>query len=219
MPKYNHVNNIPAKLFFDILQNKDFELLEPNESELKEIEELLKSIGTEKVLKNPLEECFGSIYDDYFVQSENPKAKEFLELRQTIFFMEHKIKSIVQVLDFLLFNDTPKEIRIILLQALIDIGVNIDLENSFIEEVKNILQVELGIIYNDVNLAKMDLENMNTQSQESVFNFYEHLVGLESAHERSLDDEMVLAKFIVYEKITIQKANRQKQKEAKFNTH
>lgn len=203
MPKFNSVNNIPAKLFFDILQNKDFKLLELLENE------------TEK----ELEETFVSIYDDYFVQSENHKSKEFLELRQNIAFLTYKIESIIQVLDFLMFNTTTKEIRKTLLEALIEIGINIDLENSFVEEVQNILQIELGIIQNDISLAKMDLENMTTETQESVFNFYEHLVSLESAHERNLDDEMVLAKFIIYEKLAIQKANRAKQKEAKFNTY
>jgi len=203
MPKFNSVNNIPAKLFFDILQNKDFKLLELLENE------------TEK----ELEETFVSIYDDYFVQSENHKSKEFLELRQNIAFLTYKIESIIQVLDFLMFNTTTKEIRKTLLEALIEIGINIDLENSFVEEVQNILQIELGIIQNDISLAKMDLENMTAETQESVFNFYEHLVSLESAHERNLDDEMVLAKFIIYEKLAIQKANRAKQKEAKFNTY
>jgi len=203
MPKFNSVNNIPAKLFFDILQNKDFKLLELLENE------------TEK----ELEETFVSIYDDYFVLSENHKSKEFLELRQNIAFLTYKIESIIQVLDFLMFNTTTKEIRKTLLEALIEIGINIDLENSFVEEVQNILQIELGIIQNDISLAKMDLENMTTETQESVFNFYEHLVSLESAHERNLDDEMVLAKFIIYEKLAIQKANRAKQKEAKFNTY
>ena len=68
MPKFNSVNNIPAKLFFDILQNKDFKLLELLENE------------TEK----ELEETFVSIYDDYFVQSENHKSKEFLEERRAL---------------------------------------------------------------------------------------------------------------------------------------
>jgi len=202
MSKYNSISNIPAKTFFDILESKDFKLLEPLETETD----------------SELEKIFVSIYDDYFVRSENPKSKEFLRLRQEIAFLTHKIESIVQIMDFLLFNTTTKEMRVTLLQSLIDIGININLENNFIEEVKNVLQVEIGILNNDLNFYKMDLDNLTKDNKDSVFNFYESLIGLESIHERTLSDDMVLAKFIEYEKLAIKKAQQQKQKNAKFNT-
>lgn len=200
MPKYNAVSNIPAKLFFDVLSEKDFKLLEPLETETEE----------------EVEQVFVAIYDEYFVKSENPKSKEFLRLRQEIAFLTYKIESIVQVLDFLLFNTTTKEMRTMLLESLIAIGININLENTFHDEVQNVLQVELGIIQNDLNFAKIDLENLSKENQDKVFSFYESLVGLESVHERSLDDEMVLAKYIEYEKLAIKKAEIQKKK--KLNT-
>lgn len=203
MPKFNSVNNIPAKLFFDILHNKDFTLLEPLENET-DIE---------------LEEVFVSIYDDYFVKSENPKSKSFLELRQQVAFITYKIESIVQVLDFLMFNVTTAEIRKELIDALIFIGVNINIDNNFLDEIPTILQVELGVLQNDLNFAKMELDNINSENTEHVFNFYESLVSLESVHERNLDDEMVLAKYLVYEQLAVKKAELQKQKNAKFNTY
>jgi len=202
MSKYNSITNIPAKTFFDILENKDFKLLEPLETETEE----------------EVEQIFVSIYDDYFVRSENPKSKEFLRLRQEIAFLTYKIESVVQVLDFLTFNTTTKEMRVTLLQSLIDIGINIDLENNFIEEVKNVLQVEIGVINNEINFAKMDLENLTKENKDSVFNFYESMVGLESIHERNLDDEMKLIKYIEYEKLAIKKAEMQKKNQKKFNT-
>lgn len=203
MPKYNSVNNIPAKLFFDVLHNKDFSLLEPLENET-DVE---------------LEEVFVSIYDDYFVKSENHKSKSFLELRQQVAFITYKIESIVQVLDFLMFNVTTAEIRKELIEALIFIGVNINIENNFLEEIPTILQVELGVLQNDLNFAKMELDNINSENTEHVFNFYESLVNLESVHERNLNDEMVLAKYLVYEQLAVKKAELQKQKNAKFNTY
>jgi len=199
MTKYNSVNNIPAKIFFDILHNQDYSLLEPTEDETE------------------VEQIFSDIYDDYFIRSDNEKSKEFLELRQNIAFMTYKIESVVQVLSFLSFNKIPREMRDTLLEALISIGININLENEFEEEVEVILQVELGIIQNDVNLAVMELDAAKAQNEDVVFNFYESLIALETAHERNLDDEMVLAKFIEYEKIAIKKAAAQKQKNAKFN--
>ena len=47
MPKYNSIYNIPAKVFFDILHERDFSLLEPEENE------------------EGLDEVFAKIYDDY----------------------------------------------------------------------------------------------------------------------------------------------------------
>ena len=36
MPRFNSINNIPAKLFFDVLHEKDFTLLEPFDGETEE---------------------------------------------------------------------------------------------------------------------------------------------------------------------------------------
>lgn len=197
MPKYNSINNIPAKLFFDILQEKDFSLLEEyNEDE-------------------DLEEVFSSIYDDYFTKSNNEQSKRFLELRQQIEFMSYKIKSIVQVLDFLIFNTTTEEIRKEILEALISIGINVNLENIFLDEVKNVLQTEIGILQNDLSFLQIELDNIQKDNKDSVFSFYESLINLETAHERTLDDNMVLAKFIEYEKLAIKKSEMLKQKLAK----
>ena len=61
----------------------------------------------------------------------------------------------------------------------------------------------------------IELENMQKANKNAVFNFYESLIGLESIHERTLDDQMVLIKFIEYEKLAIKKSNALKQRQAK----
>ena len=200
MPKYHSVNTIPAKLFFDILESKDFDLLERSSDE------------------EDLEEVFTAIYDDWFVKSENEKSKEYLTLRENIAMLTFKIESVRQVIGFLFFNKTTKEMRITLLEALISIGINVSLDNDFTDEVTNVLQVELGCIENDLNMMKMEVETIRDTQNDNVFNFYEHLISLEMAHERSLDDAMVLAKFLEYEKIAIKKSKIQQQKNTKFNT-
>jgi hypothetical protein len=200
MPRFNSVNNIPARLFFEILHDKNFDLLEPTDGE------------------EGLEEVFSLIYDEYFLKSDNPSSKRFLELQQEIKFMEYKIQSIVQMLDFLTFNKTTREIRKTLLESLISIGVNINLENDFIEEVKNVLNIEIGVISNDLSFLKIEMENMQNENKNGVFDFYSSLVGLESIMERSLEDSMVLAKFIEYEKLAMKKADAQKKQNKKYNT-
>ena len=200
MPRYNSVNNIPAKIFFDVLHEKSFDLLEPTENE------------------EGLEEVFSLIYDDYFIKTDNPRSKRFLELQQEIHFMNYKIQSIVQVLDFLMFNKTTISIRNILIDSLIAIGINFDKGSGFVEETKNVLNIELGILQNDLSFLQIEMKNMQSENTEGVFDFYESLVGLESIHERSLDDEMVLIKYINYEKLAIKKAELQKKQNKKYNT-
>lgn len=201
MPKYNSISNIPAKLFFDILENKDFNLLEPFENENDE----------------EVDSVFVVIYDTFFLKSNNDRSKRYLELKQEIHFMNYKIQSIVSVLDFLLFNQTTKEIRETLLKALIEIGVNINLENDFIPEVKNVLQIELGILGNDLNFLQIEMDEMNKSNNESVFDFYETLINLEAIHERTLEDSMVLAKFIEYERLAVKKSETQRKASKKYN--
>jgi hypothetical protein len=201
MPKYNAVSNIPAKLFFDVLSEKDFKLLEPLENETDE----------------EVEQSFVLLYDDYFTRSNNARSNEFLRLRQEIAFLTYKIESIVQVLDFLLFNTTTKEMRVTLLEALIEIGVNINLEADFHKETQNVLQVELGILQNDLNFAKIDLENITKESNDKQFDYYESIVNFESILERNLPDDILLIKFIYYEKMCDNKIKAQTKSKAKFN--
>ena len=197
MSKYNSINNIEAKLFFEILHSKNFELLErENENE-------------------DLKEVFSSIYDDYFTKADNEKGKAYLELTQTIAFLEYKANTVKQVMRFLVSNKTTKEIRETLLDALISIGININKENNFLEEIQNVLQVELGIIDNEVSLAKIDLENIQNKDKSKVFDFYESLVNLETVLERNLLDDVTLIKFVYYEKMCEAKLKAQEKNNKK----
>ena len=191
MPKYNSINNIPAKLFFDVLHEKDFTLLEPFEAETEE----------------EVEGAFVKIYDTYFLKSDNPKSKEFLRLRQEVAFITYKIESIVQVLDFLLFNTTTKEMRIMLLESLISIGVNINLEAEFMQEVQNILQVEIGQVQNEISFCKFDLEALTKTNNDKPFDYYESIVNFESILERNLPEDILLIKYIHYEKMCEKKVS------------
>jgi hypothetical protein len=203
--KYTSVNNILAKTFFDIVHSKNYLLLEPE--------------GQETELD--LEKAFTEIYDDFFVLSSNAKAKDFLNLREEVAKLEYKIESVKVVLRFLFENKTTKEMRTILLEALVSIGINVDMNNEFLSEIQHILQVELGIIENDINFAKMQLESLSsekvdTDEEVEKYNFYRTIVSLENIFERQMDDEMLLIKFIEYQRVALDKVNSQKQKQAKF---
>jgi len=80
MCKFNHISNIPAKIFFDILETKNYQLLKPKPKE------------------QGLEQIFISIYDDFFDKSNNPEAKEYLVLVRKEAFLVYKIAVIKQAL-------------------------------------------------------------------------------------------------------------------------
>ncbi|CAB4136013.1 hypothetical protein UFOVP299_2 [uncultured Caudovirales phage] len=192
MAKYNSIEKIPAKLFFEVLSSKDYTLLEAdNEDE-------------------DLEMVFIAIYDDFFVKSDNPEAKRYLNLTTNIAFLEYKLATIKQVMEFTYFAQLTKEMRDKLLKALeVGCGIYIDKDADFTEEVKRVMQVETGIIENDLTMEKLDLDSMVKNSSQKAFDFYDNIVSLSNVHERNIDETLTLAMYIALDKSAKQKIKKQ----------
>jgi hypothetical protein len=192
MAKYNSIENIPAKLFFDILNSKDYSLLQPkNEGE-------------------DLQSVFTLIYDDFFIKSDNPEAKRYLSLTTNIAFLEYKLATIKQVMGFAYFSQITEEMRVKLLNALeVGCGIYIDKDADFTDEVKRVMQVETGIIENDLTFEKLELDNMSKKSIDKAFNFYDNIVSLSNIHERNIDESITLAMYIAIDKSAKQKIKKQ----------
>jgi hypothetical protein len=183
MPKYNSIENIPAKTFFDILHTKNYQLLKPKPNE------------------DGLEKIFTDIYDDFFVKSDNYEAKQYLKLTYTIAFLEYKIATIKQVLHFVFYNDVSDENKLTLLDALEKgCGIYIDKEADFTTEIQRVLQVEIGIIENDLTMEKLELDNITKNKNEKLFDFYDNIVSLGNVHNRNIDEKLTLAMYISIEK-------------------
>ena len=183
MPKYNSIENIPAKTFFDILHTKNYQLLKPKPSE------------------EGLEKIFTDIYDDFFIKSDNYEAKQYLQLTYNIAFLEYKIATIKQVLHFVFYNNVSDENKLTLLDALgKGCEIYIDKEANFTEEVQRVLQVEIGIIENDLTMAKLEFDNINKNRKEKLFDFYDNIVSLGNVHNRNIDEKLTLAMYISIEK-------------------
>jgi hypothetical protein len=183
MPKYNNIENCPAKTFFDILHSKDYQLLKPKPSE------------------EGLEKVFTDIYDDFFVKSDNYEAKQYLKSTYTIAFLEYKIATIKQVLHFVYYNDVTEDMKLKLLDAL-EKGceIYIDKNAEFVSEVQRILQVEIGIIENDLNMEKLEFDNISKNRSEKLFDFYDNIVSLGNVHNRNFDEKLTLAMYVSIEK-------------------
>lgn len=183
MAKYNSIENIPAKLFFDVLESKDYSLLQADNK------------------NENLEVVFTLIYDDFFVKSDNPEAKRYLNLTTNINFLQYKLETIKQVMEFAYYADLSEELRNKLLSSLeIGCGIYIDKDADFVEEVKRVMQVETGIIENDLTMEKLELENMVKTSTKKAYDFYDNIVSLGNVHNRNIDETITLAMYIALDK-------------------
>jgi len=192
MAKHNSIENIPAKLFFDVLNSKDYSLLQADDE------------------KEDLEAIFITIYDDFFVKSDNPEAKRYLSLTTNIAFLEYKLATIKQVMEFTYYTNLDKKLRDKLLKALeVGCGIYIDKDAEFATEVLRVMQVESGIIENDLTMEKLELEAMSKKSIDKAFDFYDNIVSLSNVHERNIDETITLAMYIALDKSAKQKIKKQ----------
>jgi len=198
MPKYNHIENIPAKTFFEILKSKNYQLLCPKSKE------------------TDLDKVFLSIYDDFFIRSENHQATEFLRLQNEIISNEYKINILKQSLSFYFYNQTTKEMRSEFIVALKK-GFRIVIDESlpFIDEVKRVLNIEIGILENEVSLAKNSLKDMSKGPNDKEFDFYDNMIGLSNVLTGNtlIKDDMTLAIYVALEKAAkkqIENSNKKK---------
>jgi len=182
MAKYNSIENIPAKLFFEVLNNRDYTLLVAEQE------------------NENLEEVFTAIYDDFFVKIKNPQAKMYLEMTWKVQFLSYKIETIRQVMHFLWYENVIEEHRLKLLDALEKgCGIYVDKTAKFADEVLRVLQVECGIIENDLTMATLELNNTFGKQGTEKFDFYKTIVGLSNIHNRNIEDNIVLAMYVAIE--------------------
>ena len=183
MPKYNSIETIPAKTFFEILESKNYQLLKPKPKE------------------KGLEDVFISIYDEFFLKSDNPEANEYLKVTKEIASLTYKIAVLKQSLYFYYHNTTTEKMRLDFIEALkegYDIIINTEL--PFIDEVHRILTIEIGIIENDLTSAKTIFNSMTSKSKSKAFDYEEQVVNIENVIGRNINDGIKLDKYIAYEK-------------------
>jgi hypothetical protein len=180
MPKYNHIENIPAKVFFDVLKTKDFQQLKP------------------KPREKDLDKVFMSIYDDYFLRLNNDKAKEYLELSKQLMLNAYKIDILRKALAFHYYNQTTIKMRaefIIAVKEGYDIEINPAL--PFRDEVKRILDIDIGLMENEVAIIQGQMKEMKMDSGEEM-NFYSEMTEMANILQGNtlIKEDMTLAIFV-----------------------
>ena len=185
MPKYNNISNIPAKTFFDILKSKNYQLLKP------------------KPREKDLEQVFISIYDEFFIKSDNHEAKRYLELTKDIAFYKYKIATLKQSIHFYFYNKTTEKMRLDFIDAMKQgYGIEISKDVPFIEEVERVLTIEIGIINNDLNFAQIEFDEMINKSKNKDFDYYDSIGALSNVlpNNSLLKEDMNLAVYVTLEK-------------------
>lgn len=183
MCKYNSIDTILAKVFFKILETKDYQLLRPKPREK----------GMQKI--------FITIYDDFFIKSDNEEANQYLKATKEIALLNYKIAYLKQALHFYFYNKTTKQMRLDFIDAVYkgyEIVINPDV--PFIDEVQRVLNIEIGIMQNDLSMAEMTFSEMTKKSQQKTFDYEMQIVGLENVIKRNISDDITLSKYIAYEK-------------------
>jgi hypothetical protein len=185
LPKYNNISNIPAKTFFDILKSKNYQLLKP------------------KPREKDLEQVFISIYDEFFIKSDNHEAKRYLELTKDIAFYKYKIATLKQSIHFYFYNKTTEKMRLDFIEAMKQgYGIEINKDVPFIEEVERVLTIEIGIINNDLNFAQIEFDEMINKSKNKDFDYYDSIGALSNVlpNNSLLKEDMTLAVYVTLEK-------------------
>jgi hypothetical protein len=197
LPKYNSIETIPAKVFFEILESKNYQLLKPKPSE------------------KGLEEVFISIYDEFFLKSDNPEANEYLKVTKDIAYIEYKIAVLKQSLYFYYANKTTEQMRLDFIETIKEVyNIEIDKTKPFIDEVQKVLTIEIGILENDLNPLKSHYDSLIKNSKSKNFDYYESIGVLSNVLQSNslLKENMTLAVYVTLEKLANKVVEQQKKK-------
>ena len=204
--KYNSYYNIPARVFFEIKETQNLQLLRPKPN----------------VSGDALQRLFMQINDDDFIKSENPDATRYLQLLDEIEILTYKKKSIRDLLDLiwkypaeLWFMEEYKEQRdsvIDMANSLLDTPLNI--EGDINAEINRALQVDLGIIDNEINEAEIELNELKAKGNSIEFDFFDHLQSINECNApSSIPSTCLLAEYRAAEKSAYKKSERAKLKQ------
>jgi hypothetical protein len=199
MPKYNSIDTIPAKVFFEIKETKDYLLLMPNFVE-------------KYIYKSRLKNVFTKIYDDFFIKSDSHEAKRYLEIIKETTVLNYKITTIKQMLAFYYYNKTTQKMRLDFIESLQKhYSIYIDSNEPFINEVERVLTIEIGVLKNELTFLELEYKEMIKQSISKDFDYYDRIGALSEVlpNNSLLKEEMTLATYIALEKNAKKKIEKQ----------
>jgi len=164
---------IPAKIYFKIIETNDLSLLGGENDEQRE-------------------KAWSKIVDEDFEISENSKIKQYLDRQCKTEYLRLNIQAIKDNMQVLLYTPTSESQKEELATILKELGVKIDIKKDIVEECHRVLKSDLGIMKNKLNM----LIASEPKKQESIKRTFESdLVAVENILMRPLPDNVSLIYF------------------------
>jgi len=164
---------IPAKIYFKIIETNDLSLLGGESDEQRE-------------------KAWSKIVDEDFEISENSKIKQYLDRQCKTEHLKLQIQAIKDNMQVLLYTTTSESQKEELATILKELGVKIDIKKDIVEECHRVLKSDLGIMKNKLNR----LIASEPKKQESIKRTFESdLVAVENILMRPLPDNVSLIYF------------------------
>lgn len=185
MPKYHSIDNIPAKVFFQILESNDFQLLKPKPKE------------------KDLEKIFLQIYDDFFVQSENHQAKAYLETRSNFYYKKQKVEMLIKLMQFYVANQTTVLMRSEMAEVLkVSYGLHFDPNGDVLDQVHKIMTFDVPIMKNELVFLETQLNELSKGGGKEV-KFFDQLAVMSQhlPNNSLLNENMTLATYVALNKL------------------
>lgn len=173
--------NIPATLFYEILDSGELSLL------------VLKG----KPTKNQLEKAFTNIFDEFFELKNDSKMRLVLKTKKEVIRLYRKIAIVEAIILSLVKFSFPDEQVKLLVEQLNKAGISVNGENDLDEELLKALQTSLAGYKNILALEEHNLKEL-TKGVKGTFE--DSLVSLEGVIGYAIDETVTLRKYLAYEK-------------------
>lgn len=184
--------DIPAKLFFKILNTNDYYLL---------------GFDTEAENKH----AFEQIFDEYHALTQSGKLKNDIELKKQIALLNYKIEVIETTLYVLLNFPMTKDQRQDIIVNLHSIGVTITPENNMVEQINKIAEVSLGSMKTKLKIL-VDQYDKRSKTKEVKTTFEKMLVNIENVLNRTIDEAITMRKFLALQESANERVRQHKMK-------
>ena len=183
---------IPAKLFFDIMDTGDVRLL------------IIKGDPRDKLL----DKAFENIFDKYYEKKNDGTLHLILKTRKRIVILYRKIGTIEGVLLSLSTFNFPEEDIKKLVEGLKKLKVFINLENNLNSEILKALQVSLAGMKTQLALEEHNLTELTKGKKQD---FIDTIVMLEQVFEYQIDDKLTLGKYLSYQAAADRRTRKRKE--------
>lgn len=184
--------DIPAKLFFKILDTNDYSLL-----------------GFDTEAEN--KQAFEQIFDEYHTLTQSGKLKNDIELKKQIALLNYKIEVIETTLYVLLNFPMTKDQRQDIIVNLHSIGVTITPENNMVEQINKIAEVSIGSMKTKLKIL-VDQYDKRSKTKEVKTTFEKMLVNIENVLNRTIDETITMRKFLALQESANERVRQHKMK-------